>query len=257
MSEPASIATQVLETWGAKVVTLPTSSKEESDLIAEMDGIRLLVEEKTKFDDPAAVLARNATLASGSVHGSTLALRNNNRISGIVRKATKQLSSTGAEVPHDLRVVWFTAVGFDAQAKHFQFMSTLYGSTRIFEIERPGMRQCYFFRNSDFYRYRDHLDGAVAAYVDGDIVTVKLCLNPYAEAWEALRDSPHARNFKVGLVDPVAEEAAGAAYIADTDLSRTDEASVIRFLEQKYGLKMAQNMDMNLASAVVRLPLAG
>jgi hypothetical protein len=257
VSEPNSVATQVLEAWGAKVISLPASSQEGCDLFAEMDGVRLLVEEKTKFDDPAAVLARSEALASGSVHGSTLPLRGNNRISGIVRKASKQLSSTGAQMPHDLRVVWFTGVGFDAQAKHFQFISTLYGSTRIFEIERPGMRECYFFRNSDFYRYRDHLDGAVAAYVEGQTVTVKLCLNPYAEAWEALRDSPYARRFKVGLIDPVAEEAAGHAYIADSDMPRTDDASILRFLEQKYGLKMANNMDMNLASAVVRVPREG
>ena len=257
MKEPPSIATQVLEAWGAKVTPLSTSSKDESDLLAELDRVRLLVEEKTKFDDPAAVQARDAALARGAAHGSTLPLRHNNRISGIVRKATKQLSSTGADTEHDLRVLWFTGVGFDAQAKHFQFISTLYGSTRIFELDKPQMRECYFFRNSDFYRYGDCLDGAVAAYLSGNTVTVKLCLNPYSQAWEALRDSPYARNFKLGLIDPVAEEAAGEAYIADTDLPRSDEHAIIRFLEKKYGLKEVHKMDMNMASAVVRVPHEG
>src|SRR5439155_14516281 len=123
MNAPPSVATQVLEAWGAKVTSLSTSFKEESDLLAELDGVRLLVEEKTKFDDPADVQARDAALASGTAHGSSLPLRHNNRISGIVRKATKQLSSTGADIEHDLRVLWFTGVGFDAQAKHFQFIS--------------------------------------------------------------------------------------------------------------------------------------
>jgi hypothetical protein len=257
MNEPLSIATQVLESWGAKVTPLATSAKDEADLIAELDGVRLLVEEKTKFDNPADVQMRDATLARGAVHSSTVPLRHNNRISGIVRKATNQLSSTGADIDHDLRVLWFTGVGFYAEAKHFQFISTLYGSTQIFELDKPQTRECYFFRNSDFYRYGDRLDGAVAAYLSRDTVTVKLCLNSYSQGWAALRDSPYARNFTLGLVDPVAEEEAGEAYIADTDLPRSDERAILRFLEKKYGLEKAYKIDMNMASVVVRVPHEG
>jgi hypothetical protein len=257
MTEPPSIATQILEMWGARVTQLPPSLTDECDLLAELGGVRLLVEEKSKLDDPRDVQAREAALARGEVHGSVLPLRNSNRISGIVRKATKQLSSTGASVAHDLRIVWFTGIGLQAEAKHFQFMSTLYGSTRIFALAKPQMRTCYFFRNSDFYRYRDYLDGAVAAYLSGDTVTIKLCLNPHANGWQALRASPYARNFKLGLIDPVAEEAEGEAYIVDGDISRADEYAVIQSLEKKYGLTKLQSMDMNMASAVVRIPNEG
>lgn len=253
MNRDTSVAAQVLETWGATVEPLPTSTKEESDWLAVLDDSRLLVEEKTKFDDPAALAARAAAFAAGRVHGSTLPLTHNNRISGIVRKAAGQLSSTAQDVEHDLRVLWFTGIGYDGEAKHFQFMATLYGSTLIFELDRPVLRQCYFFRNSDFFRYKDYLDGAMAAYVHGDSVTVKLCLNPCSPNLKALRDSPYAKRFKLGLIDPVAEEEAGEAFIADTDISRDDEAAVLRYLEQKYGLERIMNIDMNLASAAVRV----
>lgn len=211
------------------------------------------LEEKTKLEEPESKAERIATLARGEVHGVTLPLTQDNRISGIVRTAVKQLTSTGHDVSHAHRIVWFTGTGFDAEAKHYQFMATLYGSTRIFELERPSMKECYFFRNAEFFRYRDQLDGAVAAYLVRDQVTVKLCLNPYAQDWQALRDSPFASNFRLGLIDPIAEEAAGQAYIADTDLVRTDNQAVIRYLEGKYGLKQAQNMDMNFASAAVQV----
>lgn len=238
--------------WGANVTPIPTSSKEESDLLVEYPGLRLLVEEKTKLEDPARERARNETLAQGHVHGSTQPLRHNNRLSAIVGKASKQLSSTGAEVDHDLRLIWFTGVGFDGEAKHYQFMSTLYGSTRVFQLHEETMRTCYFFRNSDFFRYREQIDGAVASYLTGSSLTVKLCLNPYSAQWRKLRDSPFASNFKVGLVDPMAEEARGGAYIADTDIQRADESAVLHYVEQKYGLTMAQHMDLGLTSAVVR-----
>jgi len=253
MTQETSVAAQVLADWGATAEPLPTSTKEESDWIAELDGCRLLIEEKKKFDDPATHAARSAALAAGQVHGASIPLTHNNRISGIVRKAAGQLSSTAGDVQHDLRILWFTGIGFDGEVKHFQFMATLYGSTRIFERDRPQMRECYFFRNSDFFRYRDQLDGAVAAYLYGNTVTIKLCLNPYSPNWQALRDSPYAKHFKLGLIDPVAEEAAGEAYIADTDIPRNDESAVLRYLEQKYGLKQVMNMDMNMTSAVVRV----
>lgn len=254
MTTTISIAAQVLEQWGARVTPIETSQKGESDWLAEFGTYRLLVEEKTKFEEAESQAARAATLARGEVHGSTLPLSHNNRISGIVRKAAKQLNSTGGDVAHDNRVVWFTGTGFNAEAKHFQFMATLYGSTKIFELARPQLREYYFFRNADFFRFREQLDGAVAAYLRGDEVTVKLCLNPYSSSWQQLRDSPFARNFKLGLVDPVAEEAAGEAYIADTDVSRSDVGAVIRYLEEKYGLEHAQDMDMHLASATVVVP---
>ena len=248
-----SVAKQVLEQLGACVTPVETSQKNESDWLVEFGDFRLLVEEKTKLEDVESYAARVATLATGEVHGSTLPLSSNNRISGIVRKAAKQLDSTGRDMAHDCRIVWFTGTGFDAEATHFQFMATLYGSTKIFELDRPQMKGCYFFRNADFFRFKAQLDGAVAAYVRGNELTLKLCLNPYSSNWRQLRDSPFARKFKLGLIDPVAEEAAGQAYIADADIPRSDAGAVIRYLEKKYGLERAQNIDMNLASAVVAM----
>lgn len=254
MTETFSLAARVLEQWGAKVTPIPTSHKDESDWLAQFGDYRLLVEEKTKVEEPEVGAARTATLAKSEVHGSTLPLSHNNRLSGIVRKAAKQLGSTGQDVPHHGRIVWFTGTGFDAEARQYQFINTLYGSTRIFQLNQPGMKECYFFRNGDFFRFKDQLDGAVAAFTHGNNVTVKLCLNPYSASWQGLRDSPFAKNFKLGLIDPVAEEAAGDAYIVDTDLPRSNAAAIIRYLEEKYSLEQAHNMDMNMASAIVVVP---
>ncbi len=251
MGKLISVAEQILAVWGAKAESLPTSTKEESDWIADLDGCRLVIEEKTKFDDPAVRAVRDSVLVAGDVHGITTPLAHNNRISGIVRKAASQLSSTATNVSHDLRIIWFTGCDFSAEAKHYQFISTLYGLTKIFELDRPQLRDCYFFRNSDFFRYRDQLDGAVAAFLNGNSVTMKLCLNPYSSNWRSLRDSPYAKKFKLGLIDPIAKEQAGEAYIADTDIPRTDESAILRYVEEKYGLKNAQYMDMNMLSAAI------
>ena len=118
MTEIFSIAAQVLEQWGAHVTPISTSHKDESDLLATFGDFRLLVEEKTKLEDADSTIKRRAALARGEVHGSNLPLAHNNRLSGIVRKAAKQLASTGSDIAHECRIVWFTGTGFDAEAKH-------------------------------------------------------------------------------------------------------------------------------------------
>lgn len=254
MPENFSIAMQVLETWGATVVQLPTSAKEECDWLAQLDGCRLIVEEKIKFDDPTQITAREEAFLEGQSYNSSHPLGSNNRISAIVKKAAGQLSSTAADLAHDLRILWFTGLGFDAEVKHRQLISTLYGSTKVFQANDNRMRTCYFFRNSDFFRFRDQLDGAVAAYVNGSTATLKLCLNPYSPRCDGLRDSPFARKFVHGLVDPIAQESAGDAYIVDGDVDRRDERAILSYLEEKYELERAMNMDMNMAS--VAMPMS-
>jgi hypothetical protein len=254
MSLEFSVAQQVFHAWGATAQEIPTSSSEESDWLAELQGFRLLVEEKEKYESPDSQQEREAALRSGGVHGNTAPLTQSNRLSGIVRKASKQLSSTASRIQHDARIIWLTGVGFDGEAKHYQFMATLYGSTKIFELDKKGLRECYYFRNSDFYRYREKLDGAVAAIATGDKVTMKLCLNTYSPRYQALKLSPFAAQFPDGLIDPLADEYAGHAFIADTDIDRSDSGVILRCLQGKYGLTRVMNMDMNIATATVAVP---
>lgn len=248
------IAHAVLSQWGATVEPIATSEKEESDWLATLDGFRLLVEEKTKLEDPEKIAARTEALKSGGVHGTIASLRPNNRISGIVKKAAKQLRSTGADVDHDARIVWFTSAGFDRVSKDHQAFNTIYGATKVFDLDvSKSLKDCYFFHNSEFFRCRD-LDGALLAVASGGTATVRLCLNPFSDRWQSLRDSPFAKKFVRGLVDPIASEAAGEAMVADTDIDRRDSNAILEYLVGKYGIQRLQNMDMNMASAIVGVP---
>jgi hypothetical protein len=247
-----------LSSGGATVQVLPTSTRQECDLLAELNGVRLLVEEKTKLDSPDVVYERREAYSRGETHSFAQSVSYNNRISGIIRKAKEQLSSTGEGVSHDLRILWFTGVGVDAEAQQSKLISTLYGSTNVFDIQDSnGMATiCYFFRNSDFYRYRNELDGAVAARLSLDErqVDIRFCLNPHSSNYEALRDSGFASRCSDGLMDPIAEERTGEAYIVDGSVDRSDEIRVLGYLERKYGLFQAAKIDMSLFLATARIP---
>jgi hypothetical protein len=212
----------------------------------------LLIEEKTKLENPEQANERKNTLDAGEVHGTIAPLAPNNRISGIVKKAAGQLDSTGADISHDARIVWFTATGFDAETKSHQAFSTVYGATKVFDLDNSeSLRDCFFFHNSAFYRFRDQLDGAVIASTDGKTLKMQLCLNPFSERWQQLRDSPIAKKFSTAVVDPLAKEAAGEVMIADTDIDRKDKEAVLGHLRTKYKIERLLEMPMNMVSASV------
>lgn len=248
----ASYARLLLEHWGVVVDDIPTSDKEESDFLATFGDAKVLIEEKAKLDDLAFLAQRAQVLDSGEIHSASLPLVRDNRLSGIVSKASRQLQSS-ATLPHDFRLVWFTAVGLQAEGKYHQFIATLYGTTKILEMNQSHYRSCYFFRNSDFHRHAAILDGAVAAYLSGTSITAKLCLNPLSPNYAALKASPVVAVFGNGIEDPPQREAEGVSFIADGGIDRNDEAALLAHLQQKYGTAPLMKFDLGHLSASVRV----
>ena len=183
-----SYAKALLEHWGVAVEDIPTSDaqrKQEADFLASFDGTTVLIEEKTKEDDPAYLVRRAQELESGEIHATTVPLRRDETLSGLVRAASHQLQSS-ADKSHDFRLMWFTATGAQAEGKYEQFMATLYGRTNILEMNASGYRRCYYFRHADFFRRAGVIDGAVVAHTDGKSVSAQLCLNSLSPRFQAL-----------------------------------------------------------------------
>ena len=253
---PLSYAKALLQHWGVAVEAIPTSDaeeKQEADFLARFGDVRVLIEEKTKQDDPEYLARRAAELERGEIHAATLPIRRNETLSGIVGKASKQLKSS-SRLPHDFRLIWFTATGIHAKGKYEQFMATLYGRTNIFEMNGEGYRRCYYFRNGDFFRRSAVLDGAVAAYTDGKSISAKLCLNNLSPRYQVLRGSSVVQAFGTAVEDPCELEADGSAFILDDDLDRKDEGPLLAFLQDKYKTRPLMKFDLGYTSAALLIP---
>ncbi len=248
-----SHALHVLQSMADAVQELPTGDTEQADFLATFGRSRVLIEEKTKFDDPKIDAERYAALRSGKLHSRCTPLARNNRVSGIVGKAAKQLASSAKE-EHDFRIVWFTGAGRSGEARYEQFINTIYGATSIVERNSTETRKCYFFRNSDFYRYRSVLDGAVAAYIANDQIHLKLCLNPLSSNYYAMKESDFVAKFGNAIEDPVAHEEAGEAFIIDGPIDRSDNASLLDYLKKKYETDCLMDMDMGHVEASILVP---
>jgi hypothetical protein len=237
---------------GASVERVPRSANQTPDLHVNFGGVRYLIEEKEKLDALEYLQQRSAVLAADDIHENSVPLVRNNTLSGLVRDATRQLSGFASE-PIEFRLIWFTATGARAEGKYHQFIATVLGTTNIFDLNVPGLRKCYFFRNSDFHRYAAILDGVVAAFVSGSALTAKLCLNPISPRYDAMRESPLAHAFGTAVLDPRVEEAEGVAYILDSDIDRNNETGLLSYLRKKYKTGPLQKFDMGYLSAEVRV----
>lgn len=254
MATTASPAELLLKHLGIDVQIIETSNEERADFRATIEGAVTLIEEKTKLEDPGAEVAKKEALRAGKIHRTHIAIKPDNRLSGINRKASKQLASSATTFVHDFRLVWFTATGTDCLGKQQQFIATVYGKSGIVELDNSKYRACYFFRNSDFFRFRENLDGAVAAYSDGKELSATLCLNPLSLRYMEFKASPFVKAFGTAICDPVTDEKEGRAFIVDRDIDRNNQNSILEFLQQKYSTKPLMNMDMGYSSVSVQVP---
>ncbi|SEI75627.1 hypothetical protein SAMN04244579_01910 [Azotobacter beijerinckii] len=254
--QPFSYAKALLQHWGITVEDIPTSDaqqKQESDFLASFGDARVLIEEKTKEDDPIYLAKRAEELERGEIHAATLPISRNETLSGLVRDASRQLRSS-SDKPHDFRLMWFTATGVHAEGKYEQFIATLYGRTNILEMNTAHYRRCYYFRNADFFRRADVMDGAIVAHTDGQSISAKLCLNSLSPRYEALRRSAVVQPFGTAVEDPSALEADGTAFILDCTLDRKNEVPLLTYLQEKYGTAPLMKFDLGYTHASILLP---
>jgi hypothetical protein len=251
-----SYAKALLEHWGGAVKDIPTSDvqqKQEADFLAIFGSARVLIEEKTKEDDPAYLGVRAQELENGQIHSATVPVRRDETLSGIVRDAAHQLRSS-SDKPHDFRLIWFTATGPQAEGKYEQFMATLYGLTNILEMNASGYRRCYYFRHADFIRRASVIDGAVVAHTDGRSISARLCLNSLSPRYQALRNSAVLEPFGTAIEDPKSLEEDGTAFVLDASLDRKIEQPLLDYLQQKYGTGPLMKFDMGYTRASILVP---
>lgn len=239
---------EYFEGLGYRALKIKEGDTESADFLISKGSEHYLLELKTKFPSLDNIKERENALASQGVHVIQEIATRKNRLSGIIKKATDQLGTH--EIPDDFfRMVWLIASGHLAEAQVKQFEATLYGSTTILDKtnERSGI--CFFFRNSDFYRFREILDAAIVS-TESDAT---LLLNPFSSHFERLKTAALVNHFNGGI-DPIELEMAGKAFIVDGDIDRNDTEAVLHFLKTKYHSQILVNVDMTYLSGTLVIP---
>ena len=219
---------------GMRVEKIPESDAKTPDFFVSDSRHSYLLEVKDKFPNAQELIRRKETLERGEVYDGQERLSHNRNISNVISDAVKQLSNYN-EKSADFKLVWLHARGLYPDVQMQQLEATLYGAVDITDRDTwteggATVKPCYFFYFNDFYQFRDTVDGAVVA----DDHRAKFCLNPYSLRFMELKQSTFCQAFAGGICDPLEQEAAGRAYIADWDGSRRDKKVTLRLLQEKY-----------------------
>ena len=240
---------QVLEHWGLSVTKIPKGQEKTPDFLAVADKSTYLIELKTKSPNPEVLSKKEIALNADEFFEEHTPMASRNRFSGVIRSATDQLENYDAD--NAIKLVWVHCVGHSAKLRMGRFEKTLYGSASLADLSENGtLRDCYFFTNSDFYRYKCVLDGAILSTPK----ECKICLNPLSENYKKFQNSFLCTSLSEGICDPYAREKEGVAYIVDGDIDRTDTDSVLTFLRKKYGNEKLMEMPMTYMSMTSSVP---
>lgn len=255
LSREEGFVKAVLEDKGAAVTPVARGCMQTPDFDVQFGGAHYIVEVKTREEDLARADARHATLLRGEVHGDSDSLGRKNTISSIIESGVDQLQAYGPMAA--FRVVWVHCSAPFGERYKEQFFNAFYGSTRLYDLDDRNYKvDGIYFRDSDFFRFRATLDGAVITMEVGEgVVQLFVLANDHSAKYEAFRVSPLPEAFPVGFYDPVAQEAAGDAVVIRGAFDRRNASAVLAHIHQLTGRRI-YNIDFSHTSATIAVPRA-
>ena len=249
MTKDEEFVFNLLSGVGFQVTKLPESDKKSvqtPDFLAVLEDVSYIVELKSKSANRDKKTNRERTLTSGEVHGEIEPLVRMNPCSRIIESAKSQLKASSDDSA--FHIAWFMAVDYNSSSTMHQFKAALYGSMTLVDFSTGTHGVCYYFENSDFYRFRDNLDGAIVSSQEELI----LCINTLSPRYSEFRQSPICRVLESGLCDPEELAQQGVAYIVDGDMNRGNKEEVLAYLQNKHQQPMLTDMGMiHMAASVL------
>jgi hypothetical protein len=222
-------------------------NEERADQLVSDQSVRVLLELKIKGEDETEVAERDSALNSSGIHRYAESSIRRNRMSALIGKGVSQLIHT--PIVADFNVLCLHSAGRYADHHQLRFVATLYGRRWLIQVPGSDGRYCYYFDNSDFFRHRAALAAAIVSCGD----ECQLCINDLHPTAEKFRQSPFRALFSDGCIDPPELEARGDAYIAPANVTRGDEAAMLKGVAQKYNVARLLDFDPTLYMAEARV----
>jgi hypothetical protein len=235
--------------FGGVTIDIPPTSDKTPDFEIQWPNESYILELKIKEDDTEEIKTDSAILKRGEILSKSKALSKRNRLSGIIKDGCDQLAAF--DPTHvKLHLLWLHCIGLDADLHWEQFRATLFGAQKLISSDLTTMAECFYFHSSDFFRYRENLDGAFISY--GDDVT--LCVNSLSSLVGALRSSRLYSSLTEGILDPGALETERTVLIADAACPRDSEQNTLEYLRAKYKLTHLQAITFGRHTAAIAIP---
>lgn len=227
-------ARHVLTTLGFLVEDIPLRDGRSADLKISDDESIYHIEVKEKFESPQLAADRAQRLNRGELFEQADLLAYDNRISGILRDAKKQLDETPKDAS-EFQLIWFHADGIDADLKFRQAFATFYGMVSLIALHprRSGTTDCLYFDYCESIRMP-----TVEALILSDADNLQVCLNEFSERRIEFQSTRFFKTFSDlgGVFDPVALVEAGQLIACRAAISRKEDAEIERALQIETGV---------------------
>lgn len=254
MDENEQYAIEVLKSLTCQVEKIEESSIEgekRPDFLVSIADEQHIIELKTKDMSRESYENIFETINVSGVCTCSIKLERENKYSKVISNAKSQLENYNLET-FSFKILWLHSVGSDSRIHMEQFKHSLFGIKTLVDFDyKNGARECYFFAQSDFYRYKNILD---AAFITRDGF-LQLCLNPYSENYHQIKVSALFQALESqNQLDPIQLAEDNIIYYADSDMPRSNTESSLKYLKEKYGYPNLMVIPMESISAHSILP---
>jgi hypothetical protein len=255
------LAQHVLESFGYTVAEIPAvPGSQSADLSATCAAgakPELIVEAKEKEPSPEVAKLRDAALRAGEIHSFNEALVEQSVLNRVMSGAVAQVRATQARYPNALRCVFTVCTGFSAETRFEQFRHRVAGVARLIIVDSKKHGDCFCFRDSDLFRYRNDLDAIILAKEFSDSLQVSFYPNCYASGYQQLSGSAALRDaLQDGFIDIPERDANGDTWsLHDVPGNRANENEMIEAARAKYGFSgRVVTMQMHHAGVEMLVP---
>ncbi|MEX0937900.1 MAG: hypothetical protein WDZ59_08555 [Pirellulales bacterium] len=229
-----AIAKQTLSNLGFHVDVVAETTGRRADLLVRDESSSYLIEVKEKRDSPADVLNRKECFESDEVYEQVDPLSRDNRISGILRDARKQLTETPKE-NEAFQLIWFHASGVDSDLKFRQAFATFYGHVDLRAVQPPSAESvpCLYF---DYSLAVDMPE--IDALILLDKKHIQVCVNEFSHRIEDFRRTQLFRTFDElrGVFDPAQMINEKKCIACRFELPRRDDRKICQALREQTGV---------------------
>jgi hypothetical protein len=235
MEAGKALALNLLPKLGFSVDEVPVANGRTADLlVTDGESQPYLIEVKEKVESESHAQERIKILSRGDLYEQADPLTRDNRISGILQDARKQLDETPKD-SSTFQLIWFHATGVDADLKYRQAFATFYGHVDLIAMNPRSHRTpaCFYFDYCAAFNMP-----TIEALIITDSKQLQVCLNEFSHRGVEFRQSALCKRFAEmdGVIDPVAMAADGMIIACRVTVPRKNDDEVAKALQEQTGV---------------------
>jgi hypothetical protein len=221
-----------LEQLGYKVIEIPEGEGRSADLWASTESDQLIIEVKSRVDDEeVASILRD--FPSGKSHVEIGSIARAKAIGRLVEDAVEQLRNS-SKTYSGFWIIWLRSsplLGVTHSPEQLEAALLGIRWSCVHKKDDFWFAPCYFADRTDFHKF-PCIAGAVIDYGDRG----KLLLNPYSPKLDEFRKTKLFKTFLSGdaVFDARDIDDPRQALVLLIDFDRSDEAQVLKVLEERY-----------------------